>query len=163
MFPVTDLKKSDKTSLTHKTKGWYFPAMILFFSLAAQPVQAKKYKTKKAPKKQKAAKAVSKKAGKKSCRVNWKTKVHPNFKKANLLTLTKWIAKQTCQNFVVPENLSLSPLHIISEKPVTLRQAYRLYFSLLKLNNLAAIRVGKFWKIVRFPKRGIGTRVIISD
>ncbi|MCB9638046.1 MAG: type II secretion system secretin GspD [Myxococcales bacterium] len=83
-----------------------------------------------------------------NCRFSWRTKVRPDFKKADVLSLVKWIAKQTCQNFIVSDKVRGRPLYIISESDVTLRDAYRAFFTALRENQMIALRVGRFWKVI---------------
>lgn len=82
------------------------------------------------------------------CRVNWRVRVLANFEKATLLTVVKWIAKQTCQNFILSSQVRGGQLHIISRQKVSLRAAYRAFFTALQANNFTAYRVGTFWKII---------------
>jgi len=82
------------------------------------------------------------------CRVNWRLKVRPDWKKATVLDVVKWISKQTCQNFIVSDRIRGGSLHIISEKAVTLRMAYKAFFASLEANQMTAVRSGRFWKII---------------
>jgi len=83
-----------------------------------------------------------------NCRFSWRTKVRPDFKQADVLALVKWIAKQTCQNFIVSDKVRGRLLYIISESDVTLSDAYRAFFTALRENQMIALRVGRFWKII---------------
>jgi hypothetical protein len=61
----------------------------------------------------------------------------------------KWIAKQTCQNFHRQRQSPWPPaLHIISASEVPLSDAYRAFFTALRENQMIALRVGRFWKII---------------
>ncbi|HAA57061.1 MAG TPA: type II secretion system protein GspD [Myxococcales bacterium] len=83
------------------------------------------------------------------CRVKWNLRIRPDFDKATLFAVVKWIAKQTCQNFIISDQLKRNQLHIITESQVTVRSVYRAFFSALEANNMTAQRVGRFWKIIR--------------
>lgn len=84
----------------------------------------------------------------KRCRVNWRVRVLVNFEKSKLLTVVKWISKQTCQNFILSSRVRGGNLHIISRTKVPLRAAYQAFFTALKANKFTAYKVGSFWKII---------------
>lgn len=84
----------------------------------------------------------------KGCRVNWRVRVLANFEKASLLTVVKWIAKQTCQNFILSSRVRSGQMHIISRTKVSLRAAYRAFFTALQANGFTAFKRGTFWKII---------------
>ena len=86
--------------------------------------------------------------GRDNCKFRWSQKVRPDFKKADVITLVKWIAKQTCQNFIVSDKVMRTPLYVISESDVTLRDAYNAFLAALRESQMMAVRVGRFWKLV---------------
>jgi general secretion pathway protein D len=86
--------------------------------------------------------------GRDNCKFKWSQKVRPDFKKADVITLVKWIAKQTCQNFIVSDKVMRTPLYVISERDVTLRDAYNAFLAALRESQMLTVRVGRFWKLV---------------
>ncbi|MCK6509823.1 type II secretion system secretin GspD [Myxococcota bacterium] len=78
----------------------------------------------------------------------WKHPVAFNLKAGSVLDVVKLIAKQTCQNFIVSDRVRGRPLHIISPSKVPLSDAYRAFFTALRENQMIALRVGRFWKII---------------
>jgi general secretion pathway protein D len=79
---------------------------------------------------------------------NWKEPVAFNLKAGSVLDVVKMIAKQTCQNFIISDKVRGRPLHIISPSKVPLSDAYRAFFTALRENQMIALRVGRFWKII---------------
>ncbi len=82
------------------------------------------------------------------CRVRWNLKVLLDYKQAKMSTVVRWIAKQTCQNFILSDRVRGQPLNIISATRVTVREAYRAFFAALQANQMTAYRVGPYWKII---------------
>ncbi len=86
------------------------------------------------------------------CRVKWNLRTEIRSKKMDLEAWIRLIAKQTCQNFILTDNLKRYRFHVISESRVTLRNAYKALFSTLEANNLTALKQGGYWKIIRTHK-----------
>ena len=81
------------------------------------------------------------------CRVKWNLRVLLDYKQAKMSTVVRWIAKQTCQNFILSDRVRGQPLNIISATRVTVREAYRAFFAALQANQMTAYRVGASGRI----------------
>jgi general secretion pathway protein D len=70
-----------------------------------------------------------------------------NWEKADLIDVVKAISKMTGKNFILREQLKGQKITILSEEPVTSKEAYRAFLVALEINNLALVPAGKFSKI----------------
>ncbi len=85
---------------------------------------------------------------KRRCRVKWNVRVAIDFDKSKIIEVVRWIAKLTCQNFIISSRVQGQQLNIISSKKVTVREAYRAFFAALQANQMTAYRVGSYWNII---------------
>lgn len=83
-----------------------------------------------------------------NCRVNWNARIRIDFQQSQILEVVRWIAKLTCQNFILSDRIRGSQLNIISSTQVSVREAYQAFFAALKANEMTAYRSGAYWKII---------------
>lgn len=88
------------------------------------------------------------KGKKRGCRVKWNVRVVIDFDKSKILEVVRWIARLTCQNFIISSRVRGQQLNIISSKKVSVREAYRAFFAALQANQMTAYRVGSYWNII---------------
>lgn len=80
-----------------------------------------------------------------------------NWDNAKILDIVNAISKYRCKNFIISKNLNAT-ISIISRTPVNIEQAWQSFLSALDSNNLAAVQVGSYYKIVsttEAPKKNI--------
>ena len=70
-----------------------------------------------------------------------------NMRDADIRTLIQWIADQTGKNMVVHRDVQ-GKVNVLSAKPVTREEAYRIFLSVLQVHGFAAIETGEAVKIV---------------
>lgn len=76
-------------------------------------------------------------------------KVTIDFRKAQLNEVVKFYSSMMNKNFIIDDTLQASKtITIISPKPVTINEAYRVFLEALKMNGLTVVPVGSFLKIV---------------
>ncbi len=87
-----------------------------------------------------------------------------NMRDADVRTLIQWIADQTGKNMVVHRDVQ-GKVNVLSAKPVTREEAYRIFLSVLQVHGFAAIETPEAVKIVPasiatqggVPQRSSGT------
>ncbi len=70
-----------------------------------------------------------------------------NMRDADVRTLIQWIADQTGKNMVVHRDVQ-GKVNVLSAKPVTREEAYRIFLSVLQVHGFAAIETAEAVKIV---------------
>lgn len=70
-----------------------------------------------------------------------------NMRDADIRTLIQWIADQTGKNMVVHRDVQ-GKVNVLSAKPVTREEAYRIFLSVLQVHGFAAIETPEAVKIV---------------
>lgn len=70
-----------------------------------------------------------------------------NMRDADIRTLIQWIADQTGKNMVVHRDVQ-GKVNVLSAKPVTRDEAYRIFLSVLQVHGFAAIETSEAVKIV---------------
>lgn len=70
-----------------------------------------------------------------------------NMRDADIRTLIQWIADQTGKNMVVHRDVQ-GKVNVLSAKPVTREEAYRIFLSVLQVHGFAAIETAEAVKIV---------------
>lgn len=70
-----------------------------------------------------------------------------NMRDADVRTLIQWIADQTGKNMVVHRDVQ-GKVNVLSAKPVTREEAYRIFLSVLQVHGFAAIETSEAVKIV---------------
>lgn len=70
-----------------------------------------------------------------------------NFKDANLQDIVKVISEITGKSFIIDQKVR-GKITVISPRDVSKEEAYRIFLSILEVNNLTVTRVGNIYKIV---------------
>ena len=70
-----------------------------------------------------------------------------DFENTPLVDLVKFIAKITCKNFILENDLKGS-INIISHKPVSVAESYEAFLSALEVHGYTTVTVGALTKIV---------------
>ncbi len=76
-----------------------------------------------------------------------RVRVKMNFNEAEVIEIVQWISKQTCKNFIIGDSIRGGKITILSNTPVTAKEAYRAFLSALNVNNMTVVAVGKFLKV----------------
>ena len=73
-----------------------------------------------------------------------------NFEKAKIIDIIEQISRLTCKSFILSNNISsLKEITILSRAPVTVNQAWSAFQSALSANDLALVKIGKFYKVIK--------------
>ena len=75
-------------------------------------------------------------------------KVTMDFTNVEIKDLVKTMSKLTGQNFLVDPGSVRGTVTLISPTPVSVRDAYRIFLSVLESKNLGLRKVGQLYKIV---------------
>jgi len=73
-----------------------------------------------------------------------KSKVWLDFNKTALVDVVKWFSEKLSKNFIVQDRISKGKVTIMSPKPVTIREAYRTFLTILSVHNVSVVDDGKF-------------------
>ncbi len=85
---------------------------------------------------------------KKRCRPQWRKRLKAPFEEAELMEFVKWIAKKTCYNFIIPDNLRRSRLTLITNKQnLTLRSYYTVFLTTLRSMSISVVKSGGFYRL----------------
>lgn len=82
------------------------------------------------------------------CKPQWNQSFQPDFRDGELLVLVKWVAKLTCYNFIVSDQIRSQKITILSERPVRLQEIYRAFLSSLEASSISVLQMGQFQKLI---------------
>ncbi|MCD6362389.1 MAG: type II secretion system secretin GspD [Synergistetes bacterium] len=85
-----------------------------------------------------------KKEAEKAKKAGW---VKFDFKDIDINAFIKFIAELTGKNIIVSPNVR-GKVTVISPKPVSIKDAYQVFLSVLRVNGFTAVRAGKFVKVI---------------
>ncbi len=97
------------------------------------------------------------------CKIH-KGKFSWNFKKAKIVDVIDQISRLTCKSFILSNTVcSSKEITILSRTPVTVGQAWSAFQAALAANEIALVKTGQFYKVIKRNQLAKSALRVVSD